>query len=182
MPTRAVIVVDLQNEYLPSGKLPLVGIENAVSNAARIIDAARAGTDLLIHVRHESPTADAPIFAAGSHNVKIIQAVEARDGETVVVKQHPNAFRETALKEMLEEKGVDEVVVIGAMSHMCIDATSRAAVDFGYSVTVVHDACATLDVEFRGKTIRAADVHAAYMSALGWGYGKVVSSDDFLAR
>jgi nicotinamidase-related amidase len=182
MAKRAIIVVDLQNEYLSSGKLPLVGIENAVSNAARIIDSARTRGDLLIHVRHESPTADAPFFAAGSENVEIIAAVSPLDGEKVIVKQYPNAFRNTGLKAMLDDNGVEEVVVIGAMSHMCIDATSRAAADFGYAVTVVHNACATRDVEFGGKTVQAADVHAAYMSALGWGYGQVVSVEELLAR
>ena len=182
MAKRAIVVVDLQNEYLPTGKLPLVGIDEAVANAARIIDAARSGGHTLVHVRHESPTADAPVFAAGSDNVKIIAAVAPRDGETVVVKRYPNAFRDTDLKAALDAKGVDEVVVIGAMSHMCIDATSRAAADLGYAVTVVHDACATRDVEFDGRTVPAADVHAAYMSALGWGYGQVVSSDELLAR
>ena len=182
MAKRAIIVVDLQNEYLSSGKLPLVGIENAVSNAARIIDSARTRGDLLIHVRHESPTADAPFFAAGSENVEIIAAVSPLDGEKVIVKQYPNAFRNAGLKAMLDDNGVEEVVVIGAMSHMCIDATSRAAADFGYAVTVVHNACATRDVEFGGKTVQAADVHAAYMSALGWGYGQVVSVEELLAR
>ncbi|MDF2809949.1 MAG: Isochorismatase [Microvirga sp.] len=182
MGKRAIVVVDLQNEYLSSGKLPLVGIEDAVSNAARVIDAARSRGDTLIHVRHESPTADAPFFAAGSENVKTIAAVQPEGDEPVIVKQYPNAFRETGLKAMLDEKGVEEVVVIGAMSHMCIDATSRAAADFGYAVTVVHDACATRDVEFGGKTVQASDVHAAYMSALGWAYGQVVSSDELLAR
>ncbi|RZI61231.1 MAG: cysteine hydrolase, partial [Zymomonas sp.] len=43
-------------------------------------------------------------------------------------------------------------------------------------------ACATRDVEFGGRTVPAADVHAAYMSALGWAYAKIVSSDEFLAR
>jgi nicotinamidase-related amidase len=182
MAKRAIIVVDLQTEYLSSGKLPLVGIDNAVSNAARIIDSARTRGDLLIHVRHESPTADAPFFAAGSENVEIIAAVSPLDGEKVIVKQYPNAFRNTGLKAMLDDNGVEEVVVIGAMSHMCIDATSRAAADFGYAVTVVHNACATRDIEFGGKTVQAADVHAAYMSALGWGYGQVVSVEELLAR
>jgi len=181
MTKRAIIVVDLQNEYLSSGKLPLVGIEKAVSNAARIIESARMRGDLLINVRHESPTADAPFFAAGSTNVEIIAAVAPGEDEMVIVKRYPNAFRDTGLKAMLDDKGIQEVVVIGAMSHMCIDATSRAAADFGYTVTVVHDACATRDVEFGNKTVQAADVHAAYMSALGWGYGQVVSVDEFLA-
>lgn len=181
MAKRAIVVVDLQNEYLISGKLPLVGIEDAVSNAARLIEAARSRGDVLVHVRHESPAADAPFFAAGSENVKIIAAVSPRDGETIVVKQYPNSFRETGLKALLDENGVEQVVIIGAMSHMCIDATTRAAADFGYSVTVVHDACATLDVEFGGRTVQAADVHAAYMSALAWAYAQVVSADEFLA-
>ena len=113
--------------------------------------------------------------------MEIIPTVSPNDDETVIVKQYPNAFRDTGLKAMLDDKGVEEVVVIGAMSHMCIDATSRAAADFGYTVTVVHDACATRDLEFGSKTVQADDVHAAYMSALGGGYGQVVSVDDFLA-
>lgn len=182
MAKRAIIVVDLQNEYLPSGKLPLVGIDTAVLNAARVIDAARTNGDLLIHVRHENPAADAPFFAAGTQNVEIIAAVAPHDDEQIVVKRYPNSFRDTGLKAILDSAGVQDVVVIGAMSHMCIDATSRAAADFGYSVTVVHDACATRDLDFAGKTVQAADVHAAYMSALGWAYGQVVSVNAFLGR
>ena len=181
MTKRAIVVVDLQNEYLPSGKLSLVGIQDAVSNAARMIETARSRGDVLVHIRHESPAADAPFFAAGSENVETIAAVAPKDGETVFVKRYPNAFRETGLKALLDETGIDDVVVIGAMSHMCIDATTRAAADFGYSVTVVHDACATRDLEFGGRTVKAADVHAAYMAALGWAYAQVVSADEFLA-
>ncbi|MEG2901724.1 MAG: isochorismatase family protein, partial [Massilia sp.] len=67
------------------------------------------------------------------------------------------------------------------MSHMCIDATTRAASDFGYKTTVVHDACATRDLEFGGQTVPAAQVHAAFMSALAFAYASVVSADDYLA-
>ena len=182
MSKRAVVVVDLQNEYLPSGRLPLVGIEKAAANAAQVIEAARSNGDTIIHVRHENPSADAPFFVPGSQNVEIIPAVQPRDGETVIVKHYPNSFRETELKAMLDERGAEEVVIVGAMSHMCIDATSRAAADFGYSTVVVHDACATRDVEFAGKTVPAVEVHAAYMSALAFAYGKVVSAEELLAR
>jgi nicotinamidase-related amidase len=80
--------------------------------------------------------------------VEIHPAVQPAEGEPVVVKNHPNSFRETELKQMLDEKGIEEVVVVGAMSHMCIAATGRAATDFGYNTVVVHDACATRDIEF----------------------------------
>jgi nicotinamidase-related amidase len=182
MSTRAVIVVDLQNEYLPSGKLPLQGIEAATANAARVIEAARARGDLVVHVRHEMPGADAPLFVPGSSGVEIIPAVQPGPGEAVVVKNFPNSFRDTDLEQRLDAEGVEEVVIVGAMSHMCIDATTRAAADLGYRATVVHDACATRDLEFAGQTVPAAQVHAANMAALAWGYGQVVGTRELLGQ
>ena len=182
MSKRAVIVVDLQNEYLPTGKLPLQGIEAATANAAQVIEAARAKGDLVVHVRHEMPSADAPLFVPGSSGVEIIPAVHPAPGEAVVVKNYPNSFRDTDLEQRLDAEGVEEVVIVGAMSHMCIDATTRAAADLGYKATVVHDACATRDVEFAGQTVPAAQVHAANMAALAWGYGQVVGTRELLAQ
>ncbi|MBH1963972.1 MAG: cysteine hydrolase [Comamonadaceae bacterium] len=181
MNKRAIIVVDLQNEYLPTGKLPLVGIDAAVVNAARVIAAARAKSELLIHVRHEGAQPDAPFFTPDTAGVQIIPAVASVEGEPVIVKNYPNSFRDTKLKELLDAQGVKEVVVIGAMSHMCIEATSRAAADFGYSVTVAHDACATMNLEFDGTTVPAAQVHAASMSALAFGYASITTTDKYLA-
>jgi nicotinamidase-related amidase len=178
MPSRAVIVVDLQNEYLPTGKVPLAGIEEAVATAAGVLDAARASGEPVIHVRHEGAAADAPIFTPGTENVEIIPAVRPQAQEPVIVKHYPNAFRETGLQALLDEQGIAEVVMVGAMSHMCIDATARAAADLGYAVTVVADACATRDLEFAGKTVAAPDVHAAFMSALAFGYADVVTANE----
>lgn len=178
---RAVIVVDLQNEYLPGGKLPLQGIHDALTNAARVIDDARAKGDPVIHVRHEAGAADAPFFTPGTDGVRIHDAVAPAAGEAVVVKHFPNAFRDTNLKEILDGNGIGEVTVIGAMSHMCIDATTRAAADFGYRTKVVHDACATRDLEFNGVTVPALQVHSALMAALAFGYAAVVGTDEYLA-
>ena len=83
---------------------------------------------------------------------------------------------------MLDEHGIEETVIIGAMSHMCIDATARAASDYGYKVTVVHDACATRDLEFNGQTVPAAQVQTALMSALGFAYAKIMTTDEYLAE
>lgn len=179
MSKRAVIVVDLQKDYLDSGKWGLVGIDAAVQKAASIIEAARASGTPVVHVRHES-VEGAPFLAAGTEGAEIIPAVQPKEGETVVIKNYPNSFRGTNLKELLDAKGIKEVVIVGAMTHMCIDATARAAADFGYSVLVAHDATASRDVEFNGKTISAAETHAAFLSALAFAYGKVVSSDELL--
>jgi nicotinamidase-related amidase len=181
MSKRAVVVVDLQNDYWPSGKWPLVGIEAAAANAAKVIEKARSDGDAVIHVRHEFAGPQAPFFAPGTPGAEINAAVRPVDGETVIVKNYPNAFRGTDLKRVLDQNGAEEVVVVGAMSHMCIAATSRAASDFGYATVVVHDACATRDVEFDGATVPAAQVHAANMSALAFAHGKVVGAEEFAA-
>ncbi len=180
MNKRATIVVDLQNEYLPTGKLPLVGIDAALVNAARVIAAARAKGELLIHIRHEGAQPDATFFVPGTAGVQIVPAVAPLEGEPIVVKNYPNSFRGTRLKELLDAQGVKELVVIGAMSRMCIEATSRAAADFGYPVTVVHDACATMNLEFEGTVVPAAQVHAASMAALGFGYASITTTDKYL--
>jgi len=180
MKKQGLIVVDLQNEYLATGKLPLFGIESAVANSVRVLADARAKAVPIIHIRHEFTHKEAPFFVAGSHGVKIQSAVAPVNDEPVIVKNYINAFRETDLKAQLDAFGVEEVVVIGAMSHMCIDAVVRAAADFGYPVTVLHDACATMDLEFNGIVVPAIQVHAAMMAALAFGYGTVRSTDDYL--
>jgi nicotinamidase-related amidase len=181
MSKRALIVVDLQNDYLTSGRFPLIGIDAALENASRVVAAARQTGDVVVHVRHESP-ADATFFAEGTEGAEFTPQMAPQDGEVVVTKRHPNSFRETGLADMLSSAGVEEVTVIGAISHMCIDATARAASDLGYKTTIVEDACATRDLEFKGDAVSADKVHAAYMSALAFGYGQVVSTAAYLAR
>jgi nicotinamidase-related amidase len=181
MPKRALVLIDIQNDYFPGGKWALSGIEPAAENAAKVLAAARARGDLVVHVRHEFPTADAPFFTPGSDGAQIHPTVRAADGEPVVLKHHVNAFRETDLKAILDRHRVEEVVLCGAMSHMCVDAGTRAASDLGYRCIVVHDACATRDQEFEGVVIPAAQVHAAFMAALKFGYATSVTADEYLA-
>lgn len=180
MSNRAVLVVDLQNEYWPSGNLPIQGIDAAATNAARVMAYARAKGDLVVNIRHEMP--GAPFFVPGSAGAEINDAVRPAAGEPVITKNFPNSFRDTGLSDLLKEKGVEDVVVVGAMSHMCVDATVRAANDLGFKTTTIHDACATLDLNFDGITTPAAQVHAAMMAALSFGYGAVISTESFLAH
>lgn len=181
MSTRALVVVDLQNEYLPTGKLALVGIEQALANAARVIAAFRDRGDLVVNVRHEAAQQDAPLFTPGTDGVRINAAVTPREGEPVIVKHFPNSFRDTPLDGLLKKAGVTELTIVGAMSHMCIDATARAAFDFGYTVTVVGDACATRALSIDGVEVPATHVHAAFMAALAFAYATVVSTTDLLS-
>lgn len=181
MAKQALIVVDIQNDYFPEGKWPLVGADAAADNAVRIIQAFRDAGDSVVHIRHEFAADDAPFFTPGSNGAKLHPKVLNRAYEPVVLKHFVNAFRETELQAILAEQGIDTLVIVGSMSHMCVDGVTRAAADLGYNVTVIHDACATRDLEFNGVIVPANLVHAAFMASLGFAYASVVSADEFLA-
>jgi nicotinamidase-related amidase len=181
MSKQALVIIDIQNDYFPGGKWTLSGMDAAADNAGSLLAEFRKRGDLVVHVRHESTEADAPFFVPGTEGAAINARVTPKAGEAVIVKNHVNSFRETKLKEILDKNGITAPVFCGAMSHMCVDAAVRAANDFGYDCTVIHDACASRDLEFGDKIVKAADAHAAYMSALGFAYAKLSSTKDYLA-
>ena len=180
MPNRALIVIDVQNDYFPGGRWTLSGMDEAADNAGRLLTSARASGDLVVHIRHEFPTEDAPFFVPGSVGAQIHPKAAPQDGEPVVLKHNINAFRETELKAILDREAIRDVVICGAMGHMCVDATTRAANDLGYNCTVIHDACASRELEFNGVSIPAEQVHAAYMASLQFAYATSVSTEAFL--
>ncbi|MFQ6350031.1 cysteine hydrolase family protein [Pseudomonas sp. R11F] len=180
MVKQALILIDIQNDYFPQGKWPLDGVESAADKAAQVLQAFRQKGDAVIHVRHEFTSDDAPFFTQGSEGAHLHSKVLNEGNEPVVLKHFVNAFRQTDLRTLLEQRSITELVVVGSMSHMCIDGVVRAAADLGYKVTVIHDACATRDLEFNGQLIPAAQVHGAYMASLAFGYAAVMSADEYL--
>jgi nicotinamidase-related amidase len=178
----ALIIVDLQNDYFQGGKWELEGTEAATQNAAKLLKYFRDNQLSIVHVRHEFPTNDAPFFVPNSEGAKVHSSVRELDGEPVIIKHQINSFRDTKLKETLDDLNVDSVLICGAMSHMCIDAITRAGHDYGFKCHVAHDACATLSLEFNGIKVPAAQVHAAFMAALGFAYADVASTDEILAK
>jgi nicotinamidase-related amidase len=174
----ALVLVDIQNDYFPGGKMTLVNIERAADNAARLLEHFRRTGQPTFHIQHTWEDASAPFFVAGTHGAGIHERVAPRPGEQLVVKHFPNSFRESRLLDELRAVGADRLAICGAMSHMCIDATTRAAADLGFDCLVAHDACATTHVEFDGRKVPADEVHAAFMSALGFAYAKVVPTHE----
>ncbi len=183
MTDTALLIVDFQNDYFPTfpgAKWPLEHTEAAAQNGAKLLAACRQKGLPVFHVRHEFPSMDAPFFQPGSDGAQIHPDLTPREGEAVIVKQQINSFRDTDLQQQLQQAGVKRLLIVGAMSHMCIDAVTRAAADFSYECCLAHDACATLDLEFNGVRVPAAQVHAAFMAALQFGYAQVESTDKLL--
>jgi nicotinamidase-related amidase len=178
--TTALILVDIQNDYFPGGRMALHNIDAAAENAARLLTHFRSTGQPVVHIQHTWEDPAAPFFVAGSEGAKTHERVAPQRGEPVVVKHFPNSFRESRLLEELRAAGAERLAICGAMSHMCIDATTRAAADLGFDCLVAHDACATTDVEFSGEQVPAPKVHAAFMSALGFAYAKVMPTAEAL--
>ncbi len=177
---KALLLVDIQNDYFQNGAFPLPKMEQTAKKAAEVLAWARRTGQKVVHIRHEEADPAAGFLVRGTAGAETSSLVQPNSGETVVTKNYPNSFVETDLASALA--GIGELIIVGAMSNMCIDATARAAFDLGFEVTVVEDACAASDLEFQGKTFAATDVHGTFMAALASAYGKVVQAEDVISN
>lgn len=182
MAKTALLLVDIQNDYFAGGKMTLEGIDAASANASRLLCGFREKSLPVFHVRHLAIQPGATFFLPDTPGSEIHPSVAPLVDETVIVKHFPNSFRETSLLDQLKKVGVTSVVVCGAMSHMCIDATVRAACDLGFQCRVAHDACATRALTFGRETASAEKVHAAFMAALSAAYAQVMATEDLIDK
>lgn len=182
MKKTALILVDIQNDYFPGGAMELVGSVSAGKNAGLLLSAARTADIPVFHIRHISTRPGATFFLPGTPGSEIAEPVRPGHDEVIIQKEYPNSFRNTDLLDHLRRESITDLIIAGMMTHMCIDTTCRAAVDLGFSCTLVHDACATRDLSFEGRAIPAEMVHAAFMAALSGLFARVVPTDLMLSE
>lgn len=176
----ALLVIDIQKDYFPGGKFPLVNPEAAAKKAYELLQCFREHKGYHVHIQHISLRPDATFFIKGDSGSDIHDLAAHFEGEPIVYKHYPNSFRETNLLEMLKEWNIERVVITGMMTHMCVDATARAAADFGFQVLIAEDACATRDLQYGETTIPADLVHKSFLAALK-SYGKVMKTEEIIA-
>ena len=127
----ALIIVDVQNDYFPGGAMELVAMEQAARNCGKLLQSFREDAAPLFHVQHIANRPGATFFVPDSPGCEINERVKPLANEPIVVKHFPSAFRDTELQAMLRQAQVEQLVICGAMTHMCIDTTTRAAFDLG---------------------------------------------------
>jgi len=172
-----LVIIDAQLEYV-NGALPLPDVRPALAETARVLDRARREGAPVIHIVHHGRPGG-PLFNPDGPLSGIAPDVAAKPGEPVIPKSLPNAFAKTTLAAALEASGRKELVVTGFMTHMCVSATVRAALDLGYRTTVVGDATATRDLpDPLGGVVPAATVHHATLAALADRFAVVVRNAD----
>ena len=178
---KALLLVDIQNDYFPDGAMPLVNSTEAGNNAGKLLEKFRAKDLPVIHVQHLSIRPGASFFIPGTGGAEIHDCVKPKKSEPVILKHFPNSFRETNLLATLKEKNITHLVIAGMMTHMCIDTTTRAAFDLGFSCTLAHDACATKDLGFNNSVTAAVEVHHAFIAALNGLFATARSTADICA-
>ncbi|EGG19096.1 isochorismatase hydrolase [Cavenderia fasciculata] len=182
----ALIIIDVQNDYFKGGNWTLYNQEGALENVKKVLASFREkksdGLHHVVHVQHVAP-AGFPFFVEGTEGVKIHADVAPIDGEKLIVKRQINSYLGTDLEAHLKEKKVEKLVIVGSMTHMCIDSATRASADLGFKdITVLGDACASRDLEspLDKSIIPAQQVHNAYLSALAFAFAKVIPTSTFL--
>jgi len=178
----ALIIIDIQKDYFPGGRMELVGAEAASQQAREALAYFRGQGLPVVHIQHITTRPGATFFIPETDGIAIHSSVAPLPGEPVFVKHFPNSFRDTSLREHLSSLGIERLVLAGMMTSMCVDATARAAFDLGYRNVLLHDAMATRDLAFNGQTVPAQQVHGAFLAALGSVYGRVIATTELPAE
>ena len=178
----ALIIIDIQKDYFPGGRMELVGAEAASQRAREALAYFRGQGLPVVHIQHITTRPGATFFIPETDGIAIHSSVAPLPGESVFVKHFPNSFRDTPLHEHLSGLGIERLVLAGMMTSMCVDATARAAFDLGYQNVLLHDAMATRDLAFNGQTVPAHQVHGAFLAALGSVYGRVIGAAELPAE
>jgi len=178
MDKTALVIIDVQQEYFAGGRLPLPQGPDAVKQIVRVLDWARHRRLPVLHIVHESRRPNAAIFAPGSPGLAMHPDIRPEAGEPVIQKHLPGSFTGTVLQEHLEKRGVEQLVIAGFMTQMCVDTTTRQAAHLGYKVTVLSDATAAMDVKDPdGKVIPAEAVHRTHLGSLSGFLADITRAD-----
>lgn len=168
-PKTAFLLIDIQDFYFLGGRVPLVNPEEASLNAKKLLDFFRENNWPVVHVRHNAKS--------GAEIHKNVKPIET---EKIVSKDDVNAFRNTDLLAHLNENKVKRLVICGMMTHMCVEAATRAAHDYGFECILVHDACATRALKFNDVEIPTDAVHNSTLASLSGYYARVMDTETFL--
>ena len=179
---RALLVIDVQNEYFPGGALPISHPQNHLQNILETMDAAASNAVTTVVIRHHQPDPNSPIFRKDSVQWDLHPDVASRPHDLLLDKQLPGSFTNTRLEEFLRRRGIDTVTIAGYMTQVCCDTTAREAFHRGFKVEFLSDATGTLDVENSAGKASAEQLQNAILVSQQMFISEVISKDEFIDR
>ncbi|MBN3724990.1 cysteine hydrolase family protein [Burkholderia sp. Ac-20379] len=164
--TRALVVIDLQNDYFPGGALPLWNPETTLANIEQAIGQARAQGIPVIHVQHVSHGPRGGLFDADTPGVAIHPRILAAAPDApVVTKAFADGFWQTTLDDTLQSLGVDDLLICGMMTQNCVTHTAISKSAEKYGVTVLSDCCTTVSELIHKFAVKAMTTRVAVETA-----------------
>jgi nicotinamidase-related amidase len=164
LPESTLILIDCQNTYT-RGVMELEGVQEALDEAATLLDRARSAAIPIVHIQHDDGLGS--LYDIEGESGAIVPRVAPHNGEPVVVKNYPNSFVQTDLDEVLKTANASNLLLAGFMTHMCVNSTARGAFNLGYSPTVVASATATRALPGLGDaTVSAEAMQSASLAAM----------------
>ncbi|MDF7648504.1 cysteine hydrolase [Pantoea sp. Acro-805] len=177
----AVIVIDIQNEYFPGGKMPIPDGLKALQNSKRILEFAHKNGMPVFFAQHLG-AADGPLFAKGSRFAEFHKDLQPGKNDRVISKATPSSFVGTDLQQQLDALGIKQLIVTGLMTHMCVSSTARDAVPLGYSVIIPEDATATRDLAtWDNKVVDHKILQQNALAAVADVFAEIKTTDAVLA-
>ena len=178
----AVVIVDMQNGFChPDGSLYAPGSEEAIEGCVHLVDRARDAGASVIYTRDVHPPEqfeDAHYYdeferwgehvVEGSWEAALVEELEPREDEEVVIKHTYDAFYQTQLEGYLEAHNIDNLVFGGTLANVCVLHTAGSAGLRDYRPLLVEDAIGYIE----------EDDHEYALDHADWLFGEVVSMDE----
>ncbi|MCT0055567.1 cysteine hydrolase [Lactococcus lactis subsp. lactis] len=176
---QALIIIDVQNDYFKKGKMELEHPEESLEKINRLEEKFLKLKLPIIYIQHINYKNNATFFIPNTKGVEFHDGLKVKGHSIIIEKHFPNSFKETKLLEKLKELEIEQLVISGMMTHMCIDSTTRAASELGYQPILISDATATRNLFYLDEEVSAAQVQISYLSALQ-NFATVETSKEFL--
>lgn len=177
---KGLLIIDVQNDYFEGGKMELQNFKEALDNIIKLKELFKQQKLPIFYIQHIKKNSSADFFKEGTRGAEIhSRLLPIGSNEYIIQKEFPNSFLSTMLQDKLEEESVEQLVICGMMTHMCVDSSTRKAKELNFSPILIYDGCATKDLLILGNTISAKNVHLSFVSALT-NFAEVKSTREYL--
>jgi nicotinamidase-related amidase len=181
MTKRALLVIDVQNEYF-TGQLPITYPPRSLENILKAMHAAAEQNIPIAVIQHTETEGEPPMFRKESKEWELHPEIAKQPYDLLIEKTLPGSFTGTELEDWLKKHEIDTVVIAGYMTQMCCDTTARQAIHLGYAVEFLSDSTGTLDFENQAGSATAEELHRTVLVTQDSFSSKVLPTSEWIDR
>lgn len=163
---KALLVIDVQNDYFSEGKLPLWNTEATLNNIEAAVRIAHTKQISVIYVQQFTDPKVAEMFNEGTEGAEIHPRLkDAAPNAHVIVKAFADSFHKTDLDQLLSKLNVSTLLVCGMMTQNCVTHTAISKAAEKYEVFILSDCCTTVSALIHNIALRAVATRLAVVSS-----------------